>query len=452
MSIAEARPAESGSAAKNVAIVGASAAGVSAAVELRRRGFLGEITLVDKDCRTPYERPPLSKSIIDSEGDGLRPIVPEITYAEYGIELVLGQEVTRIDPDRGELVLDSGEVRQADDIVLATGVSARPLDVPGANLPGVLLLRDAADASALRNRLDQTRRVVIVGAGFIGLELAALMRGLDIDVTVVDIAGGPLVHAFGEEIGELIRRLHEDRGVTFRFGTGVSRVAGRSAVEGIVLTDGSALRADLVVSGIGVVPRTELARAAGVVVDEYGIVVDSCGRTSHPHVYACGDVASQPHPSLPAPGRIEHWDTAMKHGAAVGATIAGQPTPFTDLPYAWSDQYDLTLQYFGRRQAGDTFILRDGSTPSRFLAFWFRGSVMSAVLGCDMRREVGIARRLIGAGRPLDPAAFAAADLDLKAIHRPATMQTRTKPLGPVAGSTSPSTPVRDPTTKERAS
>jgi 3-phenylpropionate/trans-cinnamate dioxygenase ferredoxin reductase subunit len=409
-------------------IVGASAAGVSAALELRRRGHAGPITLLDQDPRTPYERPPLSKSIV-GEDAGLRPIVPPSTYDDHGIELLLGRSVARIDPERREVVLGDGEVRRADDIVLATGVAARPLDVPGADLPGVLLLRDAADAAELRARLHRARHLVVVGASFIGLELAAAVHDHEVDVTVVELGPGPLAHVFDAPVSSLVRHLHEDRGVRFRFEASVREVLGTEAVEGVVLTNGTVLPADLVVTGIGVAPRTALAREAGIAVDAAGIVVDEYGRTSAAHVYACGDVASQPHPALSFRGRIEHWDTALKHGAAVGATVAGHPTAFADQLYAWSDQYGLTFQYFGRRHAEDTLVLRKGATPDRFIAYWFRDGRMSAVLGCDARKEIGIARRLIAEALPLDAEAFAAADADLRALHREATSRA-SEPAG----------------------
>jgi 3-phenylpropionate/trans-cinnamate dioxygenase ferredoxin reductase subunit len=270
---------------------------------------------------------------------------------------------------------------------------------------------------------------VIVGASFIGLELAAAVQDLEVDVTVVELGSGPLIHAFDEPVSSLVRQLHEARGVTFLCGTTVCEVLGTESVEGVVLTDGTALPADLVVTGIGVAPRTELAREAGITVDAAGIVVDECGRTSAGHVYACGDVASQPHPSLATRGRIEHWDTALKHGAAVGATIAGDPTAFNEQLYAWSDQYGFTFQYVGRRHAGDTLVLRDGATPERFLACWFRDGRMSAVLGCDARKEIGVARRLIAEGLPIDSAAFTAADADLRALHREAAARA-SEPVG----------------------
>lgn len=408
--------------ARSVAVVGASAAGVSAAVALRRSGFPGRITLIDGDSRTPYERPPLSKSILGVEEVELRPIVPESTFTESGIELILGTPVARIDPRAGEVHMADGTVIRADDIVLATGVRARPLAVPGADLDGVLHLRDAADAEQLRRALSgaSTRHLLVVGASFIGLELAAMARGHDVEVTVLDVAPGPLVHAFGEEVGKLVQRLHEDRGVRFRFGVTVRELIGATSVEAAVLTDGTVLPASVVVAGIGVTPATELARAAGINVDDCGIVVDPYGRTSVSNVYACGDVASQPHPALEGPGRIEHWDAALRHGTAVGTTVAGQPTVHDDLPYAWSDQYGLTLQYFGRRRAGDELVIRAGATPARFLALWFRDSRIVAALGCDARREIGMARRLITEELPVRPSDFSLADADLKILHREA--------------------------------
>ena len=402
-------------------IIGASAAGVSAAVAMRTAGYPGSITVLDSDPNPPYERPPLSKSLVGQKtGSALKPILPTELYATHDIELRLGTEVAALDVERQEVALRDGSVLPAEHVVLATGVSARRLTVPGADLSNVLTLRDAADARALSECLAAGGPLVIVGGGFIGLELAAVARENDIPVTVVELTTLPLIGIVGAEVAALVHRLHTDRGVDFRLGSTVSAFLGESSVTAVELDSGERLPAQTAVVGVGVLPNVALAEAAGIKVDRFGIVVDRLGNTSDPWVSAAGDVASQPHPALSAPGRIEHWDVAMRHGAAVGATIAGTPTAFESTPYAWSEQYGLMLQMFGRPHPGDELVLRDGATPERFMTFWLRGGRLGAVGGLDCARDVAGAKRLIEAQVPLTAEQVADPGLDIRQLLKAA--------------------------------
>jgi 3-phenylpropionate/trans-cinnamate dioxygenase ferredoxin reductase subunit len=384
---------------QRIAVVGASAAGVSAAIALRQHGYEGRITVLDRDPRPPYERPPLSK-LADRT---LRPIAPPERFEELDIELRLGVDVQGADPGARTLQLSDGDVLTVDAVLLSTGVAARRLAVPGSDLDHVLVLRDASDAELLADRFAVGGPLVVIGAGFIGLEIAALARELGHDVTVVEVGTRPL-QALDERIGLRALELHEGRGVRFVLGQTVQRFDaakdgakdGAGAVEAVVLDDGTRIPAATVVVGVGVEPRTDLARALGVQVDGQGIVVDEYGRTNLPWVFAAGDVASQPHPHLPAgPARIEHWDVALKHGAAVGATMAGHPTTFVEAPYVWSDQFGLTFQLFGRPQPTDELVMRSDSTAHSYLGFWLRDDVIIAVCGLDRSRDIGAARRLL---------------------------------------------------------
>ncbi len=372
-------------------VVGASAAGISAAVALRSQGHEGRITVIDRDPNPPYERPPLSK-LADRM---LRPIVDPGRLDDLDIDLRTGIHVSSADASTRTLHLDGRETVSVDNLLLSTGVTARRLAVAGADLRHILVLRDAADANLLADRLAVGGPLVIVGAGFIGLELAALARENGLDVTVVEVGPRPL-HGLHQLIGQKALELHTDRGVRFAFGRTVQRFDGDAVVEEVVLDDGTRLPAATVVVGVGVEPRTELAAALGVEIDAHGIVVDAFGRTNVPWIYAAGDVASQPHPHLTSgPARIEHWDVALKHGSAVGATMAGQPTAFTEAPYVWSDQFGLTFQMLGRPLPSDELILRRNATPKSYLGFWVRDEVLVAVCGLDRPREIGAARRLL---------------------------------------------------------
>lgn len=399
-------------------IVGASAAGVSAATAMRVHGHDGRILLVDRDPREPYERPPLSK-LADRT---LRPIAPAGRLADLDIELRLGTGVREVEPTTRTVRLDDEDVR-VDSLLLATGVAARRLDVPGAHLPHVLVLRDAADADLLADRVAAGGPLVVVGAGFIGLEIAALAREHGLEVTVVEIGPRPLA-TLDERLGLRALEMHQDRGVRFALGRSVARLEGTDAVEQVVLDDGTRLQAATVVVGVGVEPRTELAHALGVGTDAQGIVVDAYGRTDLPWVFAAGDVASQPHPHLDGRGRIEHWDVALKHGAAVGATIAGTPTAFVETPYVWSDQFGLTFQLFGRPRPTDELVLRRDSTATSYLGFWLRDDAVVAVGGLDRPRDVGAARRLLERAVGAHREALADDGTDLKALIKTLTRPT----------------------------
>ncbi|MDP9167764.1 MAG: FAD-dependent oxidoreductase [Actinomycetota bacterium] len=407
-------------------IVGASAAGVAAAVAMRTAGYDRPITVVDSDPHQPYERPPLSKALLGVAGEqALKPILPEEVYRIHRIDLRLGIGVTGLDLRTHRVTLDDGGVLPASHVILTTGVAARRLPVPGADLANVLTLRDADDARALSTQLAAGGPLVIIGGGFIGLELAAVARENDVEVTVVELCRLPLVGVMGPEVAELVHRLHTDRGVHFRVGVTVSAFVGTPAVEAVELDDGELLPAQTVVVGVGVVPRVALADAAGITVDRFGIVVDRLGRTSNPWVSAAGDGASQPHPALPAPGRIEHWDVAQRHGAAVGTSVVGAATPFEATPYAWSEQYGLMLQMFGRPHPGDELVLRRGATPERFLAFWLRAGRVGAVAGLDLPRDVAAARRFIDTAATVPVAQLADPDVDMRRLVKDLASATK---------------------------
>ncbi|WP_432842217.1 NAD(P)/FAD-dependent oxidoreductase [Dactylosporangium sp. CA-092794] len=400
-------------------IVGASAAGVSAALAMRSAGYDGEIVLADADLNVPYERPPLSKSLLGADSRGLKPIVDDSTYGDQQIELRLGARVRELDVlARRVHFEDDAPGVPADQVLLATGVAARRLIVPGSELDGVQVLRDAADALALSKHLAAGGPLVIIGAGFIGLELAAVARDHGMDVTVVELAALPLVHVVGSTIGRLVHDRHTARGTRFVLGRTVHAFTGSKHLESVVLDDGGVLPAATAVVGVGVRPRDELARAAGLTVDHQGIVVDRSGATDSPWVWAAGDVTSRPHPALAAPGRIEHWDVAMRHGASVGAAIAGRPNEHTATLYAWSDQFGSTYQLFGRPHPTDTLVLRADATPDRLLAFWLREGRVAAALGLNHAREIAASRRLIDRGASAPAEVLADASTDLTALAK----------------------------------
>ncbi|MFZ2172497.1 MAG: FAD-dependent oxidoreductase [Rhodococcus sp. (in: high G+C Gram-positive bacteria)] len=396
-------------------IVGASIAGVSAAVSMREKGFDGSITIIEAENRQPYERPPLSKTA-DPES-ALRPLLPPDSYSAKQIDLRLGTTVERLDVDRRRVVLGDGDELRADLVLLATGVSARRLGVPGEDLDHVLTLRNADDASRIFSGFSSGGPLVIVGGGFIGLEAAAVARTMGIDVTVVETEELPLLRPLGRSAAELMMELHRQHGVRVLTNHTVAAFLGTTAVEQVQLTGGETLPAASVIVGCGVVPNDELASAAGVYCDG-GVVVDVSGRTSNPWIWAAGDVANQPHPHVARRERIEHWDVALRHGTAVGASMVGHVTENSELPYFWSDQYGLTLQAYGRGRPGDRIVLREGATPDRFVAFWLRNGYLAAVAGLAETKSVRAAKKLVEARAAISPAVLADPSTNLRELTR----------------------------------
>jgi 3-phenylpropionate/trans-cinnamate dioxygenase ferredoxin reductase subunit len=279
----------------------------------------------------------------------------------------------------------------------------------------VLALRDADDAWKLNDQLAAGGPLVVVGAGFIGLELASAARCAGVGVTVVERLAAPLAGTLGPQLSTWLLDLHRDHGVEVRLGVEVEAFAGRRHVEEVVLTDGRRLPAQTVVVGVGVEPQADLGRRAGLRCAD-GIVVDGYGRTSDPWVFAAGDVACQPHPHLAVPGRIEHWDSALRHGAAVGATMAGRPTLHSEIPYFWSEQYGGLLQSYGRHRPGDELVIRGQISSDRATAVWLRSGVPVAAVGFGAAREIRAIKTLIEASAPVAVSAIADPMTDLRQL------------------------------------
>jgi 3-phenylpropionate/trans-cinnamate dioxygenase ferredoxin reductase subunit len=396
-------------------VVGASAAGLSAARELRSSGFSGDLTVVDRDRHSPYERPPLSKGLAPGATPSLTPLIDDQKLHELDVELICGIGARGLDLVRHRVELDDGRMLTADAVLLATGAHPLMLRVPGAQLDGVLALRDADDAWKLNDQLAEGGPLVVVGAGFIGLELASAGRSAGVGVAVVEKLAAPLAGALGPQLSRWLLDLHRDHGVEVHLGVEVEAFAGHRHVEEVVLTDGRRLPAQTVVVGVGVEPQSGLARGAGLRCAD-GIVVDGYGRTSDPWVFAAGDVACQPHPHLAVPGRIEHWDSALRHGAAVGATMAGRPTLHSAVPYFWSEQYGGVLQSYGRHRAEDDLVIRGAIGSDRAVAVWLRSETPIATAGFGAAREIRAIKTMIEARTPVTVAAIADPMTDLRQL------------------------------------
>ncbi len=388
-------------------IVGGGLAGAKAAEGAREGGFEGRIVLVGEEAREPYERPPLSKDILRAEKPSDSSRVHESGYyAEHSIELVTGDAVTALDAGAKQAQLASGASVSFDAAVLAMGAAPRPLTVPGADLDGVHYLRTVEDSIRLQEAIKKASRVAVIGAGWIGSEVAASARQMGAEVVLIEALPVPLHRVLGSEVGGMFSQLHLDHGVAMRLGVGVDRLQGGSAVEQVVLADGRVEAADVVVAGIGVTPRVELAEAAGLTL-ENGIVVDENLQTSAPGIFAAGDIANAFHPHYQRRLRIEHWANALNQGSAAGANATGDPNPYTRLPYFYSDQYDLGLEYVGYATAEDQVVIRGDAAKREFIAFYHRGGVVTAAMNVNIWDVVEDLRAIITAARPVDPARLA---------------------------------------------
>jgi 3-phenylpropionate/trans-cinnamate dioxygenase ferredoxin reductase component len=388
-------------------IVGGGLAGAKAAEGAREGGFEGRIVLVGEEAREPYERPPLSKDILRAEKEPDSSRVHERGYyAEHSIDLVAGDAVTALDAGAKSARLASGESIPFDVAVLATGAAPRTLSVPGADLAGVHYLRTVEDSVALHAAIRGASRVAVIGAGWIGSEVAASARQMGADVVLIEELPVPLHRVLGSEVGGMFSQLHQDHGVAMRLGVGVERLQGGSAVERVVLADGRVEAADVVVAGIGVAPRLELAEAAGLTLNN-GVVVDENLQTSVPGIFAAGDLANAFHPHYQRHLRIEHWANALNQGSHAGANATGELTPYTRLPYFFSDQYDLGLEYVGYSTAEDEVVIRGDAGKREFIAFYHRGGVVTAAMNVNIWDVVEDLRAIITAGKPIDAARLA---------------------------------------------
>jgi 3-phenylpropionate/trans-cinnamate dioxygenase ferredoxin reductase subunit len=378
-------------------IVGGGLAGAKAAETLRAEGFDGRVVLVGAEPSRPYERPPLSKEYLRGEAGREKVYVhDEGFYADQDIDLRPGRRATSLDPSGRELALDDGERLRFDRLLLATGAEPRRLPVPGANLPGVHYLRSVEDSDALRARLDAGGRAVVVGAGWIGCEVAASARQRGLEVTVVEPLSLPLERVLGPEMGAFFRDVHADHGVEMLLGTGVEAFEGGEAVERVRTSDGRELACDFVVVGVGVAPRTELAEQAQISVDD-GVLADELLRTSVPEILAAGDVANHRHPML-GRVRVEHWFNALEQGPAAARTMLGGSEPYDRLPYFFSDQYDVGMEYAGLAAERDRVVVRGDVGAREFIAFWLRENRVVAGMNVNVWDVTDTIQRLIRDG------------------------------------------------------
>jgi 3-phenylpropionate/trans-cinnamate dioxygenase ferredoxin reductase subunit len=401
-------------------IVGAGLAGAKAAEALREEGFDGRIVLIGDEAEQPYERPPLSKDYLRGESprESAR-VHPDGFYVSNEIELRTGTAVERLDLDRRMVVLADGEEVGYDRLLLATGAEPRRLAVPGSELDGIHYLRELRDADEIAARLERGGRVVLIGAGWIGAEVAASARQKGLEVTIVERDELPLERVLGRELGRIYADVHRDQGVELLGGAALDRFEGAAAVERVRLADGRALDSDFVVVGVGVEPRTGLAREAGIAVDN-GIAVSERLETSVEGVFAVGDVANAHNPFYGRRLRVEHWANALNQPLVAARAMLGKPASYERLPYFFSDQYDVGMEYSGYATQWDEVVFRGDPDGREFIAFWLDGGRVVAGMNVNVWEMTDPIQALIRSRRPVGAEQLRDPDVPLEMLTREA--------------------------------
>lgn len=392
-------------------IVGAGLAGAKAAEALREQGFDGRITLIGAEPHRPYERPPLSKGYLMGTTDRSGVFVhPEGWYADHDVELRLGTTATGLDRGAHRVELSDGSAIEYDKLLLATGARPRTPPIPGADAPHVRYLRRIEDCESLKEVFGTVSRLAVIGAGWIGLEVTAAARRAGVEVTVLEAAELPLLRVLGPEVARVFAGLHRDHGVDLRLGVVVSEIT----PSGVRLGDGEEITADAVLVGVGAEPEVRLAVRAGLPVDN-GVVVDAALRTGDPDIVAAGDVANAHHPLLGRRVRVEHWANALKQPAVAAATMLGREAAYEELPYFYTDQFDLGMEYVGHVEPGgyDQVVFRGDVAAREFIAFWLSGDRVLAGMNVNVWDVVEPIKALIRTGTPVTAQALADPGLPL---------------------------------------
>jgi 3-phenylpropionate/trans-cinnamate dioxygenase ferredoxin reductase component len=397
------------------AIVGASLAGAKAAETLRAEGFDGRIVLIGDEPDRPYERPPLSKDYLRGEAEARPYVHPEEFYEENEIELRRSTSVDAIDPGASTLTMADGETVAFERLLLTTGAAPRRVRLTGAALDGVHYLRSVRDSEAIRERIESGGRLVTIGAGWIGAEVAASARQKGCEVTILEMTEVPLERVLGPELGAVYRDIHTDHGVEFLGGVKVEAIEGDPEVAAVRLADGRRIDADFVVIGVGVEPRIRLAEAAGLEISN-GVACDPTLRTSAPNVFAAGDVANAIHPFYGRRLRVEHWFNALEQGPAAARNMLGRDEPYDKTPYFFSDQYEVGMEYAGFATAWDEVVIRGDLEAREFIAFWLEGGRVAAGMNVNVWDVTDGIQELIRLRAEVDPRRLADPDEPLAAL------------------------------------
>ncbi len=400
---------------KRFVIVGAGLAGAKAAETLREEGFDGQLVLIGDEAERPYERPPLSKEYLRGEVGDKPYVHPAAFYAEHQIDLLTSTRVTDIELGVSELLLEGDRRLGYDRLLLATGSVPRRLHVPGADLDGIHYLRTVGDSELIGERIEHGQRLVVVGSGWIGAEIAASARQKGCEVTMIEMASLPLEGVLGPELGRIYLDLHRDHGIEFLPETTVERFEGTGSVERVLTRDGAVLDTEFVVVGIGVAPRTGLAETAGLRIDN-GVIVDEHLESNAPGMFAAGDVANARNPFYGRHLRVEHWANALNQGPAAARSMLGQDMSYDEIPYFFSDQYDAGMEYSGYAAEWDEVVFRGDVAAREFIAFWRRDERLVAGLNMNVWDVSDPIRELIRSRRPLDAGELSDPDTPLSEL------------------------------------
>jgi len=398
-------------------IVGASLTGATAAITLREQGADGTVTLIGAENGPPYERPTLSKAYLRGEVPFDKALVrPAAFYAEHRIETIFGTRATRIDPSTRIVELDDHRQVPFDALLIATGGRNRRVSIPGADLEGIYSLRTVQDADRIREQMVPGRRAVVVGMGFIGSEVAASLRQKGVDVVAIDPSKTPLFRVFGEAVGQTIADLHRGHGVRTIFEDTVAAFEGTRRVTHVVTKAGLRLECDFAVVGIGIEPAVELLDGSGIHVDN-GVVVDEYCQTNVRGVYAAGDIANHYHPIFNRRIRVEHWQNAIKQGAAAARNMLGEHVAYDEVYWFWSDQYDANLQYAGFHTKWDQLVVRGRLDSRSYVACYVNSGRIDAVVGFNRAKDVRRIMPLIKSRRAVDLDRLRDEGVDLRSLH-----------------------------------
>ena len=404
-------------------IIGAGAAGYAAAQTLREEGFRGDVVMITREDRAPYDRPNLSKDYLQGHAEPeWMPLRSEEFFSEHNIKLILNREVTRVDAHTKTITFEGGETMDYDALLVATGGVPVRLNIPGSDLKNVCVLRSFADADSIIETAKRSRRAVVIGSSFIGMEAAYSLRERGLDVTVVAPSKEPFETTLGAEVGAVFRRLHESHGVRFKLGSMVYHFEGSHKIEAVVLDNGEVIKTDMVVVGAGVRPVThflegvELDQAGGVMVDSHLRAADG--------LYAAGDIVSFPDPRTGERVRIEHWRTAQQQGRIAARNMVGCETAFDGVPFFWTRQFDAGLLYVGHAASWDEIIYHGEVSSQDFLAFYVKNDRVLAVAGMNRDREMAAVEELMRLDRMPAPMQLKYNDVNLlEMLHAPQTMK-----------------------------
>ena len=403
-------------ASRTIVVVGAGQAGGWAAKTLRDEGFEGRIVLIGEEPYPPYERPPLSKEVLLGKAPvDSSYLWPEGSFDEWRIELRTATAVSAIERAAKTVTLAGGDSLGYDKLMLATGGRVRKLPIEGADLAGVHYLRDIPDSQAIQADISRGSDLVVVGGGWIGLEVAAAGRMLGANVVVLEALDQLCGRALTPQLAAHVLEIHRAHGVDIRLGTSIEAVLGDGRVSGARLPDGTVLAASAVVIGIGLIPNVELAAEAGLEVDN-GVVVDALGQTSDPDIYAAGDVTNHPNDLLGRRIRLESWENAQNQAIAAAKAMLGGETPYNEVPWFWSDQYDVNIQLIGLPTEWDETVTRGDRAEGAFIEFYLKGGRIEGAASINNPRDIRFAKRLMQSRKVLDPKALADPEVKLQAL------------------------------------